>query len=418
MGRVKRVRMRKKREKSAENQNFHQKFVPLLKFMKENGWENDTKLKFKTFESTGDGIFSVRGIKSDEELIKVPFQAMITLETLISSSDFAKKCENTLKDTKFTFQCLLSLFLVHERSKGDFSRWKSYLDVIPHEFSVPYFCTKDEFHHLDENLLQKMVKQKEIVKKSCEIFQKFDFLDKKTFEWAFFVVNTRGVYLDSSHMSKKFFGEMLEDSPNIALVPFLDFFNHSDDVRTSTNANHDFYSLRTHVPHKKFSQIFISYGNHNNFKLLLEYGFTLEQNSQNYVEITLNDISNLIKHDPELRSTQIPRPTFQFITQHNLDDQLFVHSMDGLSHNLKVVLFMIFIEKNVHNLYQIAFGNALDEEKVVKFGQKLINWKTFEFNKLKNGLMALKDLSLSGKQCLKYYGEELRYLEECKNVIN
>ena len=43
-------------------------------------------------------------------------------------------------------------------------------------------------------------------------------LDFNTFRWAWFTVNSRGVYSP-------------DGSDNLALVPFLDMFNHSPEVR-------------------------------------------------------------------------------------------------------------------------------------------------------------------------------------------
>lgn len=45
------------------------------------------------------------------------------------------------------------------------------------------------------------------------------------------------------------------------------------------------YEIRTHNTYRKYDQVFISYGAHNNTHLLLEYGFTLPNNPHDVYDI-------------------------------------------------------------------------------------------------------------------------------------
>lgn len=419
MGRIRRLRKSKKRSKRCfESVDSDQRYVDLMQFMKQKEWNNELKLRVAEFRDNGRGVYSLKGVKSGEVLIKVPRSSMITLDTLENDAEFPELCAHYFKEKKCTYQCLLSLFLVFHDEKQWRSPWEAYLKTLPRRYSNPYFCDKKELRYLDEHLLQKMVNQKEIVKKGHDLLNEFECeCDMSDFQWAYFTVNTRGVYLDPALVKKEHFKDMLEDSPTIALVPFLDFFNHSDQAISTATADSTSYTLKTENSFKKYEQIFISYGSHNNLKLLLEYGFIVPNNRHDYIEITVNDINNLIKSDPELRATQIPRPKFQFIKDHNFSDQMFFDDKDGPSHNLQTVLFMVFLEKNVHNLRNVAYGDALKAEEVKPYVKKLLDWKMDEYKKFADGLSTLKNKSPSGDACLQYYQECLRYLQKCTNII-
>lgn len=64
----------------------------------------------------------------------------------------------------------------------------------------------------------------------------------------------------------------------MALNPFADYFNHTDDQGCEVTFGPNGYAITTDKPIKKGEEIYISYGNHSNDFLLAEYGFILEEN--------------------------------------------------------------------------------------------------------------------------------------------
>ena len=56
-------------------------------------------------------------------------------------------------------------------------------------------------------------------------------------------------------------------------------------VRAGFDENTGFFEIHTEIPYRRGSQVFISYGPHDNTKLLLEYGFILPENQHNEVKI-------------------------------------------------------------------------------------------------------------------------------------
>ena len=57
-------------------------------------------------------------------------------------------------------------------------------------------------------------------------------VSKEKFAWAWFTVNTRGVYFPDQH-------------DNLALAPFLDMFNHSCHVQVQVEQKNQFYNLKS-----------------------------------------------------------------------------------------------------------------------------------------------------------------------------
>ncbi len=56
-------------------------------------------------------------------------------------------------------------------------------------------------------------------------------------------------------------------------------------VRAGYSEENHCFEIVTNIPYKRWDQVFISYGPHDNAKLLLEYGFILPDNSHNVVKI-------------------------------------------------------------------------------------------------------------------------------------
>ncbi len=77
-----------------------------------------------------------------------------------------------------------------------------------------------------------------------------------------------------------------ELTDTIALAPFLDCLNHSLEASVDTfyDPSSQSFKISTRIPYQKDSQVFISYGPHDNHFLLTEYGFVLPGNRYDYVD--------------------------------------------------------------------------------------------------------------------------------------
>ncbi|EDS29701.1 conserved hypothetical protein [Culex quinquefasciatus] len=390
------------------------------------GWENGTELRVANFEETGKGLFSRRGFKAGDCIISLPFESLISLKSIEEDEAFLacfnKDALADFSKGELQFQSLLALYLIYLRLEDNSPR-KAYLNSIPESFTTPYFCSKLEMANLPNVVLKQMVQQNEIIKQNFTLLQSIlnndslQAVDLDLFKWAYFAVNTRSVYLEPRVLKlllkgkTTFFAEKLKDEPNMALAPFLDFFNHNAGAETTSKLSisyesltkqfkknqitHLYYELFTSKPVPPFSQIFISYGTHNNTKLLLEYGFSLPANPQDFLELTLDDINAFIRADPELRPLKIHREKYRFIADHSLGEQLFFVPGDLLSHNLAVCLTLLFVEQNIYQLRTVAFGELPPLDPIRDLATRLAQFKLRELETSSRALAKLPDLTAS-----------------------
>lgn len=195
----------------------------------------------------------------------------------------------------------LAIFLIRERSKGNKSFWKPYLDTLPKEndlklvfrwkmsdtiflkgskipLATKYLKKKLDFQFY--NLKERLFLQNLLVFPE-EIF------NLQSWEWAMTLLFSRAIYLQNSR--------------RIAIVPYGDLLNHnpfstsyidSKSIPFSNNIEIAMYSDRSY---NKFDQIFTTYGPKTNLELLLLYGFSSERNPFESYEIRVA----LSKNDPK-----------------------------------------------------------------------------------------------------------------------
>ncbi|XP_055847052.1 SET domain-containing protein 4 [Episyrphus balteatus] len=410
--------------------------ISLYHYLNKFNWKNEKKLACQNFSTTGRGLCSKTNILPGDVIIRLPLEAMITLATLENDQNFRELNEELVNSkTTISFQSLLTLYILMQKHATD-SPFELYIKSIPSKFSTPYFCSSNELYFLPEIVLQQSVEQNKKIRESYKALQ--DAFGDKTcpccglayfkevfkpedFKWAYFAVNSRSVFVNNYEIqplvkSTPWCKNILSDKPEMALAPFLDLFNHSDTASTEPQiekeGNQSVYQLTTKNTYEPYEQIFISYGNLTNLKLFTEYGFSLENNLNDYFEITLNDIEALIR--TERKGFFVHSNKFKFIRDHNLNDTMFIHANDGLSHNLQVVLYLIFKEgshfPNVLN--QTAFGSTVVfEESIGDEAKALCLFKIKEYQGFVDGLMKLNELSCSGEAAVVFLKHSITYLQ-------
>lgn len=408
------------------------------------GWRNETRLSALTFPQTGRGLCSkIKSFQADDELIRLPASCLISIATLEADEGFKQLFNRNLfdKDARISFQALVACYLMYQRHLYECTKdspWSAYLDTLPSSYTTPYFCAINELQCLPDALLERTVAQNRQIREYYQVLKTLlgsqhcescgnryceDIWALAEYKIAYFTVNTRSVYLDARQLkqsNKSHFQPLLNDSSNLALAPFLDLFNHSDSVRTTAQlySKSQEYVLTleafTKPILKPYEQLYISYGALPNLKLITEYGFYLEHNAHDYFEFSLQDIERLIAHNKELAAQSYHRNIFKFIREHNLMDQMFVHIQDGCSHNLRVVLHLIFKQQayfpNVLN--QIAFGDVEQFDNVQPELSYLLAYKIKEYQGFVNALQQQPQLTESGTVALGYLIECLRYLRD------
>jgi len=242
-------------------------------------------------ESSGRGLIAFKNIQQNEKIIEIPESIIMTDKTDFNYDENGASMNEYDK---------LAIFLIRERSKGDKSFWKPYLDTLPKEndlklifrwkmsdmiflkgskisLATKYLKKKLDFQFY--NLKERLFLQNLLIFPE-EIF------NLQSWEWAMTLLFSRAIYL--------------QNSKRIAIVPYGDLLNHnpfstsyidSKSIPFSNNIEIAMYSDRSY---NKFDQIFTTYGPKTNLELLLLYGFSSERNPFESYEIRVA----LSKSDP------------------------------------------------------------------------------------------------------------------------
>lgn len=415
--------------------------ISLMRTLKLGGWSNETSLKIGSFKNTGRGVFSTTPIKTTDPLIELPYANLITMATIENDSDFKLLFAEafTKPHQKFSIQCLLGLYLLFRKHNNE-----PYCSTIPDGFTNPYFCTKQELMILPETVFDRILQQSEEITKSytafaavfasqtcpcCQTTYFPELFDQSSYKWAYFAVNSRSVFIDPAAVKRTLrsqdFKEILKDQPNTALAPFLDLLNHSDSIEVSKpeffvplgtlKSNTLTYKLFTKTAFRPYEQIFISYGPFDNMKLLLEYGFILAHNQHDCVRLDMKDIAGYLEATARQQKKQINSNKFKFIKENNLSEEMFVNRADGLSHNLLVVLTILFVDtlapfSNI--LSQVGFGDVPALEPIANVAKQILEFKANQLRLVEQKLHSIGEgRSKSGEVCLSY-------VHECICLIN
>ncbi|XP_019867206.2 SET domain-containing protein 4 [Aethina tumida] len=395
MGRTERKR---KRKHYIEKLDSDPAIIALKKWLKSNNWMNDTKLTLKNFPNTGRGVASLNNFKNNDIIICVPFHLMITLNTVLNS--------NILKHILFSqteinlcqikMQDLLSLFLITHKND---SVWKSYINSLPDEPPpLPWLCDEEDLKMVPndiQNILKKYIeicdesyqRLKQILKNDIEI-------EFKEFRWAYCMVNSRAVFVNPQIILSltKYKSNILLDDPSMALCPYLDMFNHDFEAGTEAelvevNGKY-FYSLKTLFDYKKNEQVFISYGPHDNLKLLMEYGFFIPGNKFDVVKFSFSEVTEVLQLVLDGRQ-------YKFVKEHGLTEELYI-GYSGISFNLKG---LIFVGQNcqLKNYNCIIYSDSYPDDfstSLRRFRNVLLEFKLsmFERDMLNFNCMLIKNV--------------------------
>ncbi|XP_055701127.1 SET domain-containing protein 4 [Phlebotomus papatasi] len=416
-----------------------QEIIELCRFMKhQKNWKNDTMLCVREFPGTGRGLYSRKVLEGNSEIIDLPFDALISLKSISEDERFLMfMLEVSDGKFKWKMQTLLTIFLLWNWHLGDKSPWKAYLRSLPKELYHPHFCSVDELvaspvvsERVIDSVNQSEVKevQKVLQNAVCPCCsEKFfpDLFPKRKFIEFYLICNSRTVYIPpdtiKSMIRESKALDLISNEPNMALAPFLDLINHSDSTKTlcslAKRGPGFFYTLKTSTKFDKGQQIFINYGPHCNMKLLIEYGFFLPENSNEFIEVSMTDIEELIKKlKRNHQNLQIPSNKFRYIRDHNLHEKMFIEA-SRFSHNLEIVLHFLLLDRNIYenNYHQVVFGNIPEESCLTEYKILLINQLLDHYRESLRNLQALESLTKCGKIVRKFLECRIEFMTKCLN---
>ncbi|XP_044267566.1 SET domain-containing protein 4 [Tribolium madens] len=359
--------------------------INLRKFMTRNGFHDPISLKLRNFPDTGRGVATPRSLKASDVLITVPYELMITYTTLKKSNFlhlFAPQSRLSILD-------LLAAFLVVERGK-ETSFWKDYIKSLPPQPPwIPALLSQDRVELLPVDLRLAAKKSRRLLEESWSRVRKSIreascVIDLHSFIWGYVLVNTRAVYVNPRIVRKlcDCQSDILSDEPCMALCPFLDMFNHSHEAKTEAKLINEngklVYQLTTLGKTKKHEQVFISYGDHDNIKLLVEYGFFIPGNSNDSIPIQSEEVFQVL-------GLNLDDFQYKFIRSHELDKSLCI-SEAGVSFNLKAFLFVAFGTTDLKHLTSVIYNDDYPkkflEHYLVQLCLRLLQFHLKELEKI------------------------------------
>lgn len=182
-------------------------------------------------------------------------------------------------------------------TKGLWAEYRASLpDTIPHQLDWSTTLLMPEPYRTRLKLAKSKWSEKK--KKIIDTLKlnSFDVPDDLDLAWK--RLNTRTVYLNDDSQKS------MDPTRNWALVPFLDCLNHSSRACSKTRIRNDRFELVTEQQIEKDEQVFISYGQHSDTFLMIEYGFIIgNTNKLNFVDfVPANIIASMNKPNVSKRA--------------------------------------------------------------------------------------------------------------------
>jgi hypothetical protein len=166
----------------------------------------------------------------------------------------------------------------------------------------------------------------------------FPDLDYSTYSYNWSLVNTRTFYYtSSSSSSSRTKGRPQKSLPRddcLAFIPYADFFNHSSLGCEVLFTAHG-YEIASHRKIEKGEEVFISYGNHGNDFLCVEYGFILADGENRWDEVALDEI--LVRLFDAMQKEQLKEAGFW---------QKYVLDARGVCYRTQVALRLLCVPVN------------------------------------------------------------------------
>mmetsp|Transcript_27846 Transcript_27846/g.50354 ORF Transcript_27846/g.50354 Transcript_27846/m.50354 type:complete len:581 (+) Transcript_27846:142-1884(+) len=252
-----------------------------------------------TNESSGRGLLARRSVSDGDELLKIPMDLCITRKS-------ARKAlgKDTLKEGINEYLAM-ACQLIHEKYVlGEESFFAPYMGVLPEVEEVnPTFTWPDEdLAFLDGSpvvaatkSLQMKLKREyaDLLGGDDGLIAKFpdrfpaEHFTEENWVWAFTMLFSRAIRLRNLQVGER-----------LAMVPYADLINHSAFSQTFIDAREsgdwlfkdgdEEVILYADRGYRQMEQIYISYGQKSNAELLLLYGFALERNPYNSVDVTVS----------------------------------------------------------------------------------------------------------------------------------
>ena len=236
-------------------------------------------------EPCGRGLIAYRKIQQGEKIIEIP-ESMILKS---NNSNLDKQFMENLNEYD-----ALAILIIQQQTMGEKSKWKIYFDILPNQFDLNLVfrwklpdliflkgskILRASLHLKEKINTQYLFLEKEIFSKNLLKYPKKLF-NIQSWEWALSLLLSRAIFL--------------QNIKKISLVPYADFINHNPFSTSFINCKQIAFSDSNEIimysdkDYNKFDQIFATYGQKNNLELLVLYGFMLERNPFDSIDLRIS----------------------------------------------------------------------------------------------------------------------------------
>jgi hypothetical protein len=335
--------------------------LPFLSWLSSNGAQISPSI---SWSSTTRLITTTTNIPAGERLFAIPTDLFFTSQNIkgsshplvqeiqqnwLASSVTSKNEWEYLYYKKIELTCLL----IQEYLKDSHSFWFPYLNVLPTDsLSILLFWSDVELTELQDDDIISSVrtlriehnKNYDTLYNSLPTEQDKIKFTRELWNWAHDIISTRAHGFDSHGLQK--YG-------TVGMIPFVDMLNHHLTLPSSLgnmvihslvpaagndNNNTLLYSTQSVIPLLPQQEISIMYGKFGNDRLLLSYGFAIENNPFSTARISIHEfiVKEKFEHYPfKYKCIQklVQNKTYIKIKWGTSPDELirFFRLMDGFS---------------------------------------------------------------------------------------
>ncbi|KAG0462310.1 hypothetical protein HPP92_020786 [Vanilla planifolia] len=260
---------------SSAKQSFHDDFMTWIR--------NKTSLEISSVLAIGSShygrsLFASQCIECGECILKIPHSVHLTPDKILPAvlSLVADDIEPISR---------LAVVVLAEQKLGMDSEWFPYINSLPRisDMHNTVFWTQDEL---------KMIKLSPVYEKTIQLKS---FLAKEFSALKPALQNFPSIFGDVKlkrfvHAYSLVVSRAWGTSEGVSLVPFADFLNH-DRASESVLLSDEDKGFSEVIADRNYAigdEILIRYGNFSNSTLMLNFGFTLQDNIHDQVEITMD----------------------------------------------------------------------------------------------------------------------------------
>mmetsp|Transcript_32491 Transcript_32491/g.52634 ORF Transcript_32491/g.52634 Transcript_32491/m.52634 type:complete len:537 (+) Transcript_32491:31-1641(+) len=254
--------------------------APFEQWMKKNDLPSQ-KAKLVDAGDEGFGLVTTTDVKEDDVILRIPGSIVLNHETALSS-----EIGDTLSE--LSEWSALALFILYEKYQNPKSKWKPYIKMWPETLDSTICWPQAELDKLfrgspvllnTKKRIQAIESEYERLKAGVmadnpDLFRE-DIYSLEAFKWAFGTLLSRFTFLPTSE--------------TLSLVPLGDMMNHDPNADLAMDYDVDTASviLVADKDYKKGEVLRVSYGQLSNAELMLNYGFALNNNPYDRVDMTV-----------------------------------------------------------------------------------------------------------------------------------